>query len=363
MQKLIRDKQLPVIRLATLMLVCSFFPSGFAWSQVVNDNINHRIPLEVNTPVISNTIDCTVQWDCVDPALTHPCIQYHNDQWFTFKIPKAGNYFLNISNQKCRDLYGIQIVLLKGVPCDVRSYQILNCHSTGDQDDIFIELNGLQTSDTYLINVDGYRHDFCSFKLELSNSQKGLPVKKNEDIQFKKAYTPDSIFFNWQISKDMSETILGFEIWKRPQTQTRHSLETTISARRNDRSADPLQYEHHDVRTPNQTMTYKIVGISRSGKFLVEELVMRHNTIVTDTSAMNTIDFSLQYKNGTSLTILIFNDDNNRLLQNSQLIFDHRKHSKMNYFVGHLREQGITRYRIEIINDRNSQKRILMVNK
>ena len=71
---------------------------------------------------------------------------------------------------------GVQIVVLQGEPCHVETYEILTCVSLANQDDIYIELNSLQTQQNYYINIDGYLHDYCGFEIEVSQYAKGLSV-------------------------------------------------------------------------------------------------------------------------------------------------------------------------------------------
>jgi hypothetical protein len=113
----------------------------FSNAQVINDHIDKRIELNVNAPAFSSsTTDCTVDWACVDESLTGKCIEYHNDQWFWFRTNQTGKYHININGQKCRDTRGVQLVVIDGVACQPRTYNILSCNSLTSQDDIYVEL-------------------------------------------------------------------------------------------------------------------------------------------------------------------------------------------------------------------------------
>ncbi|RZK31265.1 MAG: hypothetical protein EOO57_16600, partial [Hymenobacter sp.] len=106
-------------------------------AQVANDNIENRRPLRAEETITSSTVGCTVQASCVDERLTGRCIEYHNDQWFEFRPPTAGTYFVNIGGQRCRDVRGVQLVVLTGTPCEPATYRVLSCTSLGTQDDLF----------------------------------------------------------------------------------------------------------------------------------------------------------------------------------------------------------------------------------
>ncbi|WP_460502567.1 hypothetical protein, partial [Hymenobacter agri] len=147
-----------------------------ARAQVANDNIENRRVLQLEETISSNTTGCTVQRSCVDERLTGKCIEYHNDQWFAFTPKTAGRYFVNIGGQKCRDVRGVQLVVLTGQPCQPATYRILSCTSLGTQDDVFVTLDSLRAGQPYLLDVDGYLKDFCQFTLQVSRTATGMPV-------------------------------------------------------------------------------------------------------------------------------------------------------------------------------------------
>jgi hypothetical protein len=147
-----------------------------AYAQAPNDNIENRRLLRAEETITSSTVGCTVQRACVDERQTGKCIEYHNDQWFEFRPPATGTYYVNIGGQRCRDVRGVQLVVLTGTPCQPATYRILSCTSLGTQDDLFVPLPNLQADQPYLLDVDGYLKDYCSFTLQVSGQARGLPV-------------------------------------------------------------------------------------------------------------------------------------------------------------------------------------------
>ena len=117
-----------------------------ASAQVANDNIENRRVLKLEEVVTSSTTGCTVQRGCVDERLTGKCIEYHNDQWFQFTPATTGRYFVNVGGQKCRDVRGVQLVVLTGQPCQPATYRILSCTSLGTQDDVFVTPDSFRTA-------------------------------------------------------------------------------------------------------------------------------------------------------------------------------------------------------------------------
>ena len=160
--------------LLQLLLAGTF--AAAAAAQVANDNLENRRVLHAEETVASSTTGCTVRRPCVDERLTGKCIEYHNDQWFEFTPTVSGRYFVNIGGQKCRDVRGVQLVVLTGQPCQPATYRILSCTSLGTQDDVFVTLDLLRAGQPYLLNVDGYLKDFCQFTLQVSGRAVGTPA-------------------------------------------------------------------------------------------------------------------------------------------------------------------------------------------
>ena len=158
-----------------LLVLASLFTKT-ARAQVPNDNIENRRVLRLEETVVSSTTGCTVQRSCVDERLTGKCIEYHNDQWFEFTPKAPGRYFVNIGGQQCRDVRGVQLVVLTGQPCQPATYRVLSCTSLGTQDDVFVTLDSLRAGQPCLLDVDGYLKDFCRFTLQVSRTAAGLPV-------------------------------------------------------------------------------------------------------------------------------------------------------------------------------------------
>jgi len=165
-----------VLTRGALVLLLVVAAAATARAQVPNDDIENRRVLRAEEIITSNTTGCTVQRECVDERLTGKCIQYHNDQWFEFTPTTSGRYYINIGGQKCRDVRGVQLVVLTGRPCQPASYRILSCISLGTQDDVFVTLDSLRAGQPYLLDVDGYLKDYCQFTLQVSGHAVGMPV-------------------------------------------------------------------------------------------------------------------------------------------------------------------------------------------
>ena len=184
------------------LLLTLLFCSTAALSQVSNNEIKYRLKLKLDDPWFqSSTNNASVEWDCINKKLTSTCLVYHNDQWFTIVPPLTGSYYINISNQKCQNLQGVQIVVLEGDPCKIDSYQLKMCVSYTDQSDMFVKMDSLIGGKEYLVNIDGFLGDQCDYRIQFSSVNKGIPVQIRtlKQMPLKVAQTDSVISLNWSI--------------------------------------------------------------------------------------------------------------------------------------------------------------------
>jgi hypothetical protein len=191
-----------------------------ARAQVANDNIENRRLLRAEETITSTTTSCTVQRSCVDERLTGKCIEYHNDQWFEFRPPTAGTYYVNIGGQHCRDVRGVQLVVLTGIPCEPATYRVRSCTSLGTQDDLFVALPNLQAGQPYLLDVDGYLKDYCGFTLQISRQAYGLPVAPAPTAPATSPATSRIIQLAWEVPDSLA-TAQYCRVLRREQHQFR----------------------------------------------------------------------------------------------------------------------------------------------
>jgi hypothetical protein len=189
-------------------------------AQVANDNIENRRLLRAEEILASTTTGCTVQRSCVDERLTGKCIEYHNDQWFEFRPPATGTYYVNIDGQRCRDVRGVQLVVLTGTPCEPATYRVLSCTSLGTQDDLFVTLPNLEADKSYLLDVDGYLKDYCRFTLQVSRQARGVPATPIPAAPATNPATSRIIQLTWEVPDSLA-TAQYCRVLRREQHQFR----------------------------------------------------------------------------------------------------------------------------------------------
>jgi hypothetical protein len=294
-----------------------------AHAQVANDNIENRRLLRAEETITSSTVGCTVQPSCVDERLTGKCIEYHNDQWFEFRPPATGTYYVNIGGQRCRDVRGVQLVVLRGTPCQPATYRILSCTSLGTQDDLFVPLPNLQAGQPYLLDVDGYLKDYCSFTLQVSGQARGLPVVPAPAVPQGEPAMNQVVTLAWQIPDSLTSArycrvlrrelheFRAREIWRQPlsintygQRQSAYTLTDTLPS--------PGKYLYQIVAEGEP---------SDGPPALVQQRWVAYSQlrpIMPGTVAANNAFLTLpvaRYPAGAQLAIVISNPENGRVLR------------------------------------------------
>lgn len=305
-----KRKKAVIVLLAAVTLLQSNISA-----QVVNDNIHHRLELPADgNALVSNTTGCTVQWACVDQSLTGKCIQYHNDQWFFFHSGTWEKLFLNISNQHCRDDHGVQVVVLRGTPCEPATYEIIACVSPADQDDFFIPMDSLAPHTTYLVNVDGYLHDFCRFRIAVGEKPYGLPIgPANTDVSLQLHTADNRVEISWQYPAAMDGGIYEYEIYRRKNGQPKSTRIVTVTHEKNAYGISKTDYSYCDTLGENGTYHYKVMGTSnRENRMLLGEKQINIESI---RKPKDRILVSLEdFEEGSPLRVLLLDRTTQKIL-------------------------------------------------
>lgn len=246
-----------IFRVIILMLA-----STRVFAQVANDNIEDRLHLDLNKPVQSSTGGASVQWKCINKALTNKCLVYHNDQWFTFKVDNPGDYFINISSQKCKGAKGVQMIIIEGNPCEISSYKILECINQIRSEDVFVELRSLKSNIQYLVNVDGFLGDFCEFNIELSDKAKGLPRKDKDvnldSLKIESRLEKKIVTMKWSVDEKMARNLREFRIFRNA------GFISDLGLSRNAYGSSNNSFEFTDTLKSAGVYKYNIYGIRES---------------------------------------------------------------------------------------------------
>lgn len=276
--------------------------------QVNNNSISQRIHLHPEAmPIQSTTAESTVEWECINRQLTSKCIVYHNDQWFTFSVPDPGKYFLNVSNQVCKDLYGIQMIIIEGNPCDTKNYIIKRCISKLRMDDMFVELGMLQANQLYLLNVDGFLGDYCSFEIQLSKSPAGIPeiTKPLADSVQLLPSSKNQVSIHWFVADSVLSIAHGFEIYRKGSKEKKFMHLAQKGIQSNTVGSFLNNYEYIDTLSEYGIYDYLVLAQGDTSSFVVVQKNVSWLEDKKPTPIHHTVTLPLTFSKPGEIDVLI----------------------------------------------------------
>lgn len=288
--------------------------SASVFAQVANNNIEERLQLDLNKPIRSSTAGANVQWKCINKALTNKCLVYHNDQWFQFIVPKAGNYFINISAQRCRDSKGVQMIIIEGNPCQVSTYKILECINQIRTEDVFVEVPSLKAGVQYLVNVDGFLGDFCEFNIELSDKPKGLPRKdvNLDTLKIESRIEQKVVTMKWTVDEKLAKEIREFKVIRNSK------VVAEIGLSRNAYGRATNEYNFTDTLKDAGVYGYNIYGVRESDDMplLLSQRKFTVNSPVPpkEKQVLKVLPLRLMFKEHEMFKLRLYNYDGDHLL-------------------------------------------------
>jgi hypothetical protein len=311
-----------------IILISSTVSQG----QQPNNQISERILLELDSPLASTTAHATVEWNCINKSLTNKCLVYHNDQWFSFKVPRKGNYFLNLAAQACKASKGIQLIILEGNPCEISSYKILDCISQIRLEDVFVRLESLRPGVEYLVNVDGFLGDFCEFTMELSERPKGLPREEmiRDSVAAQWSRQESVVTIKWDLTDSLSRKLNAFHIYRKG-TEAAAQMKERLPLQANAYGAFVKHYEWTDTLRQEGNYHYRIMGIRESDQYPV---LLSEQSFVWTRSRPARIEDPMRKKGsvpirlaeGTRFSMVVYDQDSNEQLSKMHDDFDPNRH-------------------------------------
>jgi hypothetical protein len=340
----------------TNLLCCLLLVAFSSFGQVSNNSIYNKSELALNASIASSTANNTVEWNCINKSLTQKCLVYHNDQWFHFTPERSGKLYLNISAQACRDLRGVQMIVIEGNPCEIQTYRILKCIPKIFLDDVFVELDSLNAGMLYLVNVDGYLGDFCKFNIELSNSPRGLPVtaSNNKLMRLKGTTEDEAVVLSWYASQPQLDSIDFFEIYRKKERDIKSKLLADVNVYSNALGNRSENYGYTDSLHSDGKYHYRIIGISKSTKSRTQ---LGEVTVDFWPERDFTASVPLSFSKKGALIISILNpDDNNRVLSVRE--YEYLQPETLPVPLSEYASLGVKRFWIKIRNEKTKESRL-----
>ncbi|MBK5278034.1 MAG: hypothetical protein JJE09_04125 [Bacteroidia bacterium] len=330
-------------------------------AQVKNNAIRNRIALDINAdPTHSSTAQSDVEWGCINKALTNKCLVYHNDQWFNFSVPIEGTYFINLSNQNCRDLQGLQVILIEGNPCETKSYKIHSCLPKIRQEDVFIQIDSLKPSIQYLVNIDGFLDDQCSFGIQISDKPTGLPLRDSnltyDTIPVIATLKGKIVNLSWSVTEEKIAMLESFKLYRGIHNAIKQDFIREIGATSNSYGAPVLYYSASDSLVKEGTYIYRIYGIQKQTQmpYLLVNRVVKYHEPKPKQQLQRSIKLNLKLADKTPFQVLVYDEATNTLLKKYKKEFDVTFDQQHEVDLGEFIDRGLRNFMI-LVADGNSR--------
>jgi hypothetical protein len=337
-----------------LILLC-----GHVYGQVSNDQILQRVQLKLNDdPIVTTTVHSTVEWKCIAKALTNKCLVYHNDQWFSFQVEERGTYYLNINNQQCKKAQGLQVIVIEGNPCEIKTYSILQCISKISQDDTFIELANIRPGTTYLLNIDGFLGDLCEFNIQLSSRPTGLPVQliHSDSVSAQLHLNERYVHLVWKATPQLIHSIENFRVGRKSDQEAKNKW-TDIRLKINAYGQPETDYSLSDTLTKQGTYTYMILGVMKDNGYpvLLHERNLHHFEKSQTSLSRSVVYFFPEFKKSATLEVVIFNAYTEAIVKTALLDYDSKKSKRIGIRTDELAEKGIKNFIVRVTNTKTRE--------
>ncbi|WOK06659.1 hypothetical protein RT717_26655 [Imperialibacter roseus] len=296
--------------LFTLLL---FLITLWAKAQTSNDLSTGVSQLVLNKPTRSSTDNNTVERACIDEKLTGQCIQYHNDQWFSYIPADGSSFYINVRHERCKDGRGVQLVVFKGELCQTETYEIISCNSPATADDFYFKVNSPEPNVRYFMIIDGYLGDFCDFTIEVSDKANGLPVLIEDPLaEGILEVNEKMIELHWEYQPDTSE-VSHFSVIRTSKTDNKR---WQLPLAFNSRGGVGSEYLLKDTLTEFGKYSYEVYLVDANNE---HRLYLHHQAGLTEPTPARentTAFFPFDVRKNTNLQITITDAVTKRTLVN-----------------------------------------------
>lgn len=334
------------------------FLTSASWGQVNNDNVANRIRLVPDElPVHTTTASATVQWDCLNQALTGKCLVYHNDQWYSFQVSEPQSYFLNISRLSCLGGNGIQIIIIEGNPCETRNYRVMECIAQIRNEEVYVPLGKLNAHTDYLIEIDGFNGDHCDFDIQIARRPLGLPLKFSEkDVSengFRAKTQSDSLAeIAWRVPVGWLDRIDQFRVFRLKEEDIIR-LERAVPVSRNAYGKPAETYTIQDTLTSTGDFLYRIYGYPENElPVLLNELKITFSKVSKKqpTAGSQVIEIELNGPQRADYAVRVYESNQLSILQAFNVVYDPDKPLPVSIDMREMIKAGNTAFMVVLIN-------------
>jgi len=289
-----------------------------------NDHCAYATQLYQGTTLASQTSFATID-PSEDPAFSgcQP-LTLENTVWYFFQTDESGgNVNIDITNTTCSpSTQGIQVDIIQasGDPCDQSDNIELACFNYGDTSSIHYELVDLPPNTTFLIVIDGYANNNCSFNITLTGAVP-LPV---EWLTFDAKLVNNQALLQWTTATETNNDY--FVVQRMPDGGG--SFETIAIVDGAGTTNQPQTYKAIDLEPFVGITYYRIKQVDFNGNYSYSDIRYVNNMLEPQSliypnpiKVGNILNICLTYEKTSSFVLKLFSSDD-KLVDEKIVSFD-----------------------------------------
>lgn len=248
-------------------------------------------------------------------------------------------------------------MVIDGLPCQTETYKLVSCVSLASQDDIYLQLDSLKSNYSYLLNVDGYLHDFCDFNIQLSSKPQGLPAKTIvENNSLNAQFATGLVQLNWTADLQQRNSIAYFQVLKRKAAEPRSTVIEQIPLERDTYGQAGLNYSFQDTINLSGTYFYSVVAVhaDNAQTHIGDQTVIVKPDQLLRKPTENYITLDMKFREGTPLSIYVLHPFSKKILKTTELTYS-KKNPNIMVATSQFRKLNLTQIEIKITDHKTRQ--------
>jgi hypothetical protein len=139
-----------------------------------------------------------------------------------------------------------------------------------------VELENLEPGKEYLLNVDGYLHDFCSFEMELSLTPLGLPAVQKIQLDASDYVQNDTLKYFWTTPDSLLGTITSYNLHRRKSNEFKFTFLKNFPTKKDAFGEVKKEFQYREILEREHTpWAYKLVAETSGESFIADEFSAR----------------------------------------------------------------------------------------
>ena len=207
----------------------------------------------------------------------------------------------------------------------------------------------------YLLVVDGYLEDFCTFSISLDSVARGMPPEPNLLLSEKGEIAGKVVRLEWILPDSLQAEIDQFIVYRRTKDGHRFAARDTVVVSRNTLGEWQSDYVYVDSLNDYQTYTYRVVAQIYTGQqYLFATHTFRRQ------QARKRASVPANYRDNTLLTVVIWDGAREKVLER-QTIVSSKEEPRLWLDLTAYWDKGHRAVAVEVIDNKKKRSEVVLI--